>query len=93
MLIVIISEGGDLTDAMNFILTNLTEMNKLWIRMQAVTSKDRAKRDKQRNDLKMTIGENIVRLSSLNGCTIEVYKNFVIDKLVEIVCFAKLSST
>lgn len=93
MLIVIISEGGDLTDAMNFILTNLTEMNKLWIRMQAVTSKDRAKRDKQRNDLKMTIGENIVRFSSLNGCTIEVYKNFVIDKLVEIVCFAKLSST
>ena len=27
-------EGGDTADALEFLLTNFTEMNKLWVRMQ-----------------------------------------------------------
>lgn len=27
-------EGGDITDALAFLLQNFTEMNKLWVRMQ-----------------------------------------------------------
>lgn len=27
-------EGGDITDAVDFLLVNFTEMNKLWVRMQ-----------------------------------------------------------
>ena len=26
--------GGDITDAVDFLLVNFTEMNKLWVRMQ-----------------------------------------------------------
>ena len=27
-------EGGSITDAVDFLLVNFTEMNKLWVRMQ-----------------------------------------------------------
>lgn len=27
-------EGGNVTDAVEFVLQNFTEMNKLWVRMQ-----------------------------------------------------------
>lgn len=72
-------------DAMNFILNNLEEMNKLWIKMQSGGSKDKVKREKERHDLKMTIAENFVRLSSLNGCTLEVYSNFIFKRIIQIV--------
>jgi vacuolar protein sorting-associated protein 35 len=78
-------EGGDYTDAINVILANLSEMNKLWVRIQTTGSKEKSKREKERNDLKVVIGENLVRLSQLEGCTIEVYKEWVLDKLFEIV--------
>jgi vacuolar protein sorting-associated protein 35 len=41
-------------------------MNKLWIRMSG-GSKDKPKREKERIDLKVIVGENILRLSSLEG--------------------------
>mmetsp|Transcript_15309 Transcript_15309/g.13031 ORF Transcript_15309/g.13031 Transcript_15309/m.13031 type:complete len:275 (-) Transcript_15309:1830-2654(-) len=75
-------EGGEFADALNLILQNLAEMNKLWIRM---SGKEKAKREQNRNDLKVIIGENLVRLSQLEGCTIEVYKEYVLDKLIEII--------
>lgn len=78
-------EGGDYNDAINVIITNLSEMNKLWIKVQTTPGKEKSKREKERNDLKVTIGENLVRLSQLEGCSPEVYQQFVLDKLIEII--------
>jgi vacuolar protein sorting-associated protein 35 len=80
-----IREGGDFNDAINTILANLNEMNKLWTRVQSSGAKDKGKKDKERNDLKVIIGENLVRLSQLEGLTIELYKETVLDKIIEIV--------
>jgi len=60
-------------------------MNKLWVRIQNLGGRDKSQKDKDRNDLKVVIGENLVRLSQLEGCTVEVYKEWVLDKIIEIV--------
>ncbi len=58
-------------------------MNKLWIRMQS--TKEKTKREKERIDLKVTVGENLHRLSSLEGVNVEIYKNVVLPKLIDLV--------
>lgn len=70
-------------DSVRFILDNLGEMNKLWIRMQG--NKEKMKREKERIDLKVTVGENLHRLSSLEGVNIEIYQNVVLPKMLELV--------
>ena len=65
-------EGGDVDDCINVITRNLSEMNKLWIRMSG-KSKDKPRREKERIDLKLTIGENVSRLSSLEGVNSDTY--------------------
>jgi len=59
-------------DAINVITRNLTEMNKLWIRMGGGSYK-KSKRERERIDLKVTVGENLHRLSSLEGVNMEIY--------------------
>jgi vacuolar protein sorting-associated protein 35 len=82
--------GGDSTDSIEFLLTNLSEMNRLWIRMQHTGSvKDKTKREKERNDLRVTVGENLVRLSSLQGVTLDIYKSVVLPRTLEIVTVSK----
>ena len=83
-------EGGDTNDSIEFILTNLSEMNRLWIRMQHTGHvKDKVKREKERSDLRVTVGENIIRLSNLEGVTLEIYKSTVLPKILETVTTAK----
>jgi len=36
-------EGGDVNDAIDFILQNLSEMNRLWVRMQHLNSPNKDK--------------------------------------------------
>lgn len=62
-----------MNDSINCILKNLTEMNNLWIRMQG--NKEKSKREKERVDLKITVGENLSRLSKLQGVNKEIYLN------------------
>ncbi|CAG9335631.1 unnamed protein product [Blepharisma stoltei] len=77
---------GDVTDSIDFLIQNLSEMNRLWIRMQHTGSvKDKNKREKERNDLRVTVGENINRLSSLQGVNIDLYQELVMPKIMEIV--------
>lgn len=83
-------DGEGTADAIEFLLTNLSEMNRLWVRMQHTgTAKDKAKREKERNDLRVTVGENIVRLSSLQGISIENYVANVLPKILEVVVSSK----
>ena len=67
-------EGGDCNDAINFILQNMSEMNRLWVRLQYLSSnKDKEQREAERQELRVTVGENIIRLSNLNGVNFEIY--------------------
>ena len=68
-------EGGDVNDSIDFILQNMSEMNRLWVRLQHLSGqKDRNQREKERKELRVTVGENIIRLSNLEGVTYDIYK-------------------
>jgi vacuolar protein sorting-associated protein 35 len=84
------TENGNVHDAIEFILTNMSEMNRLWVRLQHLSSqKDKDMREVERNELRVTVGENIIRLSSLDGLTYEIYKNDVLPKILEIIVICK----
>lgn len=76
--------GGDINDAFDFILTNFMESNRLWVRIQHQgPQKDKQQREKQRHDLRVLVGANLVRLSQLEGMTMEFYKDMALPKLLE----------
>ena len=83
-------EGGDVNDSIEFILQNMSEMNRLWVRLQHLSShKDREQREVERNELRVTVGENIIRLSSLEGVTYDIYKQIVLPRILDIVVVCK----
>lgn len=66
---------GDVNDSIDFVLLNFAEMNKLWVRMQHQGhSRDREKREKERQELRILVGTNLVRLSQLEGVNVDKYK-------------------
>merc|ERR1719191_796378 len=66
--------GGNINDAFEFILQNFTESNKLWVRIQHQGPvKDKQRREKERHDLRVLVGANLVRLSQLEGMTWDFY--------------------
>ena len=84
------AESGDVNDAIDFILQNMSEMNRLWVRLQHLsTQKDKDMREVERNELRVTVGENIIRLSSLEGLTYDIYKTTVLPKILEIIVICK----
>lgn len=83
-------EGGDVADAIDFLVNNLGEMNRLWIRLQHTGAvRDKTRRDKERNDLRVTVGENIVRLANLQGVNIDNYTTLVLPKVLETITSSK----
>ena len=89
--------GASPDDTVKFILNNLEEMNGLWIRITNNNSiigvedesVDIASSLKEREQLKILIGENITRLSSLNCVTVDVYQKKVLPKIIEILLESK----
>ncbi|CAM1507426.1 Fc.00g070670.m01.CDS01 [Cosmosporella sp. VM-42] len=80
------SEGdgpeGNLSDSINFVLTNFVEMNKLWVRLQHQGhSREREQRVRERKELQLLVGSNIVRLSQL--VDLETYKSGILAPLLE----------
>ena len=76
--------GGRVEDSIDFLLTNLGEMNRLWVRIQYTGGvRDKKRREKERGDLRVTVGENIVRLSNLEGLNLQMYKETVLPKIME----------
>lgn len=63
---------------MDCILRNFVEMNRLWIRMQSGKSKNREKREAERQDLKVLVGSNFACLSQLDTIDAEYYKTVAI---------------
>lgn len=73
---------GNLNDSINFILTNFVEMNKLWVRLQHQGhSREREQRIRERRELQLLVGSNIVRLSQL--VDLPTYKTSILGPLLE----------
>ncbi|XP_050363216.1 vacuolar protein sorting-associated protein 35B isoform X2 [Argentina anserina] len=79
-------EGGSDTvdDAVDFVLHNFTEMNKLWVRMQ-YQGPDRAreKHEKERSELRDLVGKNLHVLSQIEGVELQMYKDTVLPRVLE----------
>lgn len=73
---------GNLQDSISFILTNFVEMNKLWVRLQHQGhSREREQRTKERQELQLLVGSNLVRLSQL--VDLEAYRTVILQPLLE----------
>ncbi|KAB8338781.1 hypothetical protein FH972_021726 [Carpinus fangiana] len=73
---------GNLQDSISFILTNFVEMNKLWVRLQHQGhSREREQRTKERQELQLLVGSNLVRLSQL--VDLDSYKKVILQPLLE----------
>lgn len=75
---------GNLQDSISFILTNFVEMNKLWVRQQHQGhSREREQRMRERQELQLLVGSNLVRLSQL--VDLDNYKKILQPLLEQVV--------
>lgn len=75
---------GNLQDSIQFVVTNFIEMNKLWVRLQHQGhSREREKRTKERQELQILVGSNLVRLSQLEGIGKEYYRSTILPAILE----------
>lgn len=76
--------AGDLSDSVGFVLSNFVEMNKLWVRQQHLgPSREREKREMERRELQILVGTNLVRLSQLDGVTLDMYRTRILPAVLE----------
>uniref|UniRef100_A0A7S4UC97 Vacuolar protein sorting-associated protein 35 n=1 Tax=Guillardia theta TaxID=55529 RepID=A0A7S4UC97_GUITH len=82
--------GSDVADGIDFLMHNFAEMNKLWVRMQHQGPvRDRERRERERLDLRILVGTNLVRLSNLEGIDADMYKTQVLPRILEQVISCK----
>lgn len=78
------SGSGNVRDSIDFVLMNFAEMNKLWVRMQHQGhSREKQHREKEREELRILVGTNLVRLSQLESVDLEKYKKTVLPGILE----------
>lgn len=82
------SEKGNVRDSYEFILENFMEMNKLWVRIQHLPGDGKSKevrkrRERERNDLRVLVGTNLVRLSQLENVTSKIYGEVILPRILE----------
>ena len=83
-------EGGTFEDSLKFLIQNMEEMNLLWVRLLiGVEGNDKKLRQKERDELKILIGESINKLSSLESLTKEIYEEQILPKLLKIILDSK----
>ncbi|CAD5125047.1 DgyrCDS13291 [Dimorphilus gyrociliatus] len=77
-------EVGTVSDSIDFIHLNFSEMNKLWVRMQHQGhTRDKERREIERRELRILVGTNLVRLSQLDGIDVEKYKQDILTFILE----------
>ncbi|GFH48731.1 hypothetical protein CTEN210_05207 [Chaetoceros tenuissimus] len=79
---------GTVKDSYEFVLANFIEMNKLWVRIQHLpgdskTKETKRKRERERNELRMMVGTNLVVLSQLEGVTSAIYGTVILPKILD----------
>ncbi|CEP64459.1 retromer subunit VPS35 LALA0_S11e04654g [Lachancea lanzarotensis] len=68
----------------NFIITNFIEMNKLWVRLQHQGPlREREQRTRERKELKVLIGANLVRLSQIVEMDFELYRTEILPLILD----------
>ena len=82
------SSPATVKDSYQFVLSNFIEMNKLWVRIQHLpgdskTKETKRKRERERNELRMMVGTNLVRLSELEGVTSAIYGTIILPKILD----------
>ena len=84
---------GTVKDSYEFILNNLFEMNRLWIRIQHMpgdkTKETKRRRERERNDLRILVGSNLNRLSQLEGINAHTYGSYILPRILEEVASCK----
>ena len=71
-----LKQGAAFEDSLKFIIENMEEMNRLWIRISGNGGKER-------EELKVLIGESMNKLSSLENLNLDLYEQNVLPKLVK----------
>lgn len=79
---------GTVKDSYQFVLSNFIEMNKLWVRIQHMpgdskTRETKRKRERERNELRMMVGTNLVRISELEGVTSAIYGTIILPSILD----------
>jgi len=77
-------DPGRIDDSIDFIQLNFAEMNKLWVRMQHQGhSRERERREKERMELRILVGTNLVRLSQLEMVDVAMFGRAVLPGILE----------
>ncbi len=78
---------GTVVDSYEFILQNLLEMNRLWIRIRHMpgdkTKETKRRRERERNDLRILVGSNLNRLSQLEGISAHTYGSTILPRILQ----------
>ena len=84
------ADQGTVMDSIDFVLANFAEMNKLWVRMQHLGhTRDRERREKERLELRLLVGTNLVRLSQLESVDVKLFTRVVLPGILEQVVSCK----
>lgn len=73
-------------EAIEFVLWNFGEANRLWIRMQYDISKERIQRDQERRQVETLVGLNISTLAHLSGLSASLYSNVIFPAISQQIC-------
>uniref|UniRef100_A0A6P3YW82 Vacuolar protein sorting-associated protein 35 n=1 Tax=Ziziphus jujuba TaxID=326968 RepID=A0A6P3YW82_ZIZJJ len=77
-------DADTVVDAVEFVLQNFTEMNKLWVRMQYQgPAREKEKREKERSELRDLVGKNLHVLGQIEGVDLDMYKDSVLPRVLE----------
>ncbi|THG02794.1 hypothetical protein TEA_017024 [Camellia sinensis var. sinensis] len=77
-------DADTVMDAVEFVLQNFTEMNKLWVRMQYQgPSREKERREKERSELRDLVGKNLHVLSQVEGVDLDMYRDTVLPRVLE----------
>ncbi|KAG4403687.1 hypothetical protein GLYMA_01G164100v4 [Glycine max] len=71
-------DADTVADAVEFVLQNFTEMNKLW-----GPAREKEKREKERSELRDLVGKNLHVLSQIEGVDLDMYKDAVLPRVLE----------
>lgn len=66
-------DSGDLKDTILVVLQNFSEMVSLWCRITSTNPRVKEIRDKERNNLSVLVGINLVVLSNLDSINDTLY--------------------
>ncbi|KAL8134816.1 hypothetical protein AgCh_009724 [Apium graveolens] len=77
-------DADTVSDAVEFVLQNFTEMNKLWVRMQHQgPAREKEKREKERSELRDLVGKNLHVLGQIEGVDLDLYRDTVLPRILE----------